>query len=408
MTNPAIHPSGADLIRIHPPEFRERGEWVRVAFPVEGLAHPELWFDVSAEQRHLLSNTCDPALTSLLATAMAAGKTLRVDGPVSARLLWHLRNTVPPVVTRMRPFLRAIPIEASDPRHQWEERGTGVLTGFSCGVDSLSAIQDHLLDETVPPSDRITHLIFASLGNHGYGPDTERRIAQRWERIREGAERLGLPVFRVYSNLPKFYPDQHDSPLSWLSTMTPRASAAPLLLQNGIRRFLFASSHRWADIRVLESRDMSKADPILLPALSTERTELCSVGTEYTRVEKTGRIAEWKLAQEFLDVCIMEGERNCSSCEKCLRTLLTLDLHGSLEAFKDRFDLAEYARHRDEFIARVLTERTMSLHLEIRDFMVCKGFRPPPKARALALALRTWRLVPHGLRKTIRGTREGR
>jgi hypothetical protein len=205
----------------------------------------------------------------------------------------------------------------------------------------------------------------------------------------------------MYSNLPDFYPDLHDSPLNWAAALPLRNSAVPLLLQRGIRRFLFASSYSWSAIRVFDSSDMTKADPILLPALSTERTELCSVGTEHTRVEKTRRIAGLELARKYLDVCIMEGDRNCSACEKCLRTLLTLELNGSLNEFRDRFDLEVYARHRDEFIARVLVEEHAPFHLEIRDFMRGVGFHPPARAKALALALRTWRLVPHGLRKRV-------
>jgi hypothetical protein len=273
-------------------------------------------------------------------------------------------------------------------------------------VDSLSAIQDHLLDESVPEDERVTHFIFISLGNHGYGPDTDARVVHRWERIKEAASGFDLPIFRMYSNLPDFYPDQHDSRLNWAAALTLRNSAVPLLLQNGIRRFLFASSHSYRVQGVFATDDMTKADSILLPALSTERTELCSVGCEHTRVEKTRRIAPLDVTQRYLDVCIMEGDRNCSRCEKCMRTLLALELDGTIDAFKERFDLDVYREHRDQFIARVWAETEEDYHLELQEFMKAKGVTPPPKARLMAHALQTWRLIPEDLRRKIRGMKE--
>ncbi len=403
MNAPLRSDAKPDSVRVHPPEFLDRGEWIRVLYRVEGLGPGELWFDVDAEYRDFLSNSCDPALAALMAAAMASGKPLRLEGPTSARLLWHVRNTVTPVVTRQLPFLAPIQVTAAEARSEWEDGGSGILTGFSCGVDSFSAIQDHLLDESVPREERVTHLLFSHVGHHGYGPEVDERADQRWRRIKEGAEDLGLPILRVVSNTPEFYPPQYDSRLNWIAALTLRNSAVPLLLQMGVRRFLFASSHSWRDIGVFPSKDSTKADPILLPALGTERTELCAVGTEYTRVEKTRRIAEMGLAQKHLDVCIMEGGRNCSWCEKCLRTLLTLDLLGFLEKYENRFDLKEYRKRRNEFIARVSVERDETLHFEIQDLMKSIDFRPPPGARALAFLLKAWRVVPHDLRRRIRG-----
>lgn len=48
-------------------------------------------------------------------------------------------------------------------------------------------------------------------------------------------------------------------------------------------------------------------------------------------------------AHEFLDVCVnsVDGS-NCSHCEKCPRTLLTLEILGNLDDFASRFDLDRY------------------------------------------------------------------
>jgi hypothetical protein len=148
---------------------------------------------------------------------------------------------------------------------------------------------------------------------------------------------------------------------------------------------------------------MTVADPILLPALSTENVALAPTGAEFSRVEKTRRIAGQELVQRHLDVCIMEAGLNCSRCEKCLRTLLTLEILGHLNDYGERFDLDTYRRFRDTFLARILADRKFPMYLELQRLIVESGFRVPLKSRALKNLLRLWRLVPHPLRKRIRG-----
>jgi len=402
MTQLAKTPDPSGRVRVHAPEIQELGDRVRLLYRVEGLKSPVLWFEVDAEYRHWISESLDAALTALLGAAMEAGEGIHLNGPASARLLWNLQNTVIPVVARQLPFLRPISVTASEPRREWERKGSAVLTGFSCGVDSLSALQDHLLSDLFPVEDRVTHLLFSHVGHHGYGPEVDERAERRWQRIRKGAEDLGLPMVKVVSNTPDFYSEVHNSRLNWASILTIRNSAVPLFLQKGVGRFLLASSHGWSDIGVFPTRDMTKADPILLPALSTERTELCAVGTEYTRVEKTRRISDLDLARKYLDVCIMDGERNCSECEKCLRTLLTLDLLGMVGDFRDCFDLEKYRRNRDRFTAQVMTERENAYHAEIRELMRDVGFRPSLKARGWIALTRSWRALPRGVRTALR------
>jgi hypothetical protein len=401
-----IRPSAEAIpgaIRVHPAETRPRGEWLRVSYRVEGLNAPELWFDIDAQFGDFFAGSSDAALAALLVAAMTAERPLHIEGPVSERLIWHMNNTVLPVVKVQIPFLPPTPVTIAEPRGQWDKGGDGILTGFSCGVDSLSVVQDHLLDDKVPEKERLTHLLFSHVGHHGYGPDVDEIAHQRGERVRRAADSLGLPLIRVYSNTPEFYSRQYDDRLNWIATLTIRNSSVPLLLQGGIRRFLFGSSHSWPSIGVFETTDMTKADPILLPALGTERTEICPAGTEYTRVEKTRRIAGMELARNHLDVCVMEGQGNCSRCEKCLRTLLTLEVLGALDSFRSRFDMEEYGKHREAFMARVLVETKNTFHVEIRDLMRSEGFPAPMKAKALAILLRAWRWIPETVRRRVLG-----
>lgn len=404
MSQPSEAGGGKGTIRIQAPRIEDRGDWIRVCYRVDGIGPPELWFDVDAAHGDFVAHASDSAVATLLAAAMEVGKDLVVQGPISARLHWHIGNTVIPVVRRQLPFLQPVRVLAEGGWNGNRSGGSAILTGFSCGVDAFSAIQDHLLRQDIRVEDRITHFVFSNVGQAGYGENAPVRAEERWQRVKRAAEELGLPILHVNSNAPEFYPPEYDARLNWIGALTLRNSAVPLLLQAGVRRFLFASSHSWRDVRVGPTEDMTEADPILLPALSTERVELSAVGTEYTRVEKTRAIAGMPNAQRYLDVCIMEGgDTNCSKCEKCLRTLLTLELLGQLHAFESRFDLGVYRLHRKGFIARVLAEREDLLHLEIQDLMDGSGAPLPASARTIAILLRIWRVVPHSLRRRLPG-----
>ena len=395
-----------NAIVVHPPKVSRREDWVRVGYPVDGLAQPELWFDFDAEFEGFFADSSDAALAALLVAAMEAKRPLHIHGAVSARLAWHMNNTVLPVISRQIPFLPAPSVTVEEARVDWSSRGNAILTGFSCGVDSLSVIQDHFLNPGIADQEKVTHLLFSHVGHHGHGHDVHEIAENRYRRVKGGAELLGLPLLRVTSNTPDFYTKQYNARMNWLATMVVRNSSVPLLLQGGIRRFLVGSSNEWSSIGVFPTTDMTTADPILLPALGTERTEICGLGHEYTRVEKTRRITELELARNYLDVCIMEGHRNCSRCEKCLRTQLTLELLGELEAFSGRFDAEVYQRHRDEFIARVWVDRGKRFHDELRELMGEVGFSPPLRAKTFSWLLRGWRLVPEGLRRRMKGVPE--
>lgn len=368
-----------------------------------GLDPSILWFDVDEAYEGFLDDSLDAAVVTLLIPAMAKGLDLRVEGPMSALLAWSLGDTVIPVTRELLPFLGTTTVEPTEFRYGYPNPGKAITSGLSRGIDSFSVCYEQFLNPDLPDALRLTHLLFMHLGHHGYGSDLEGRVAARWEGARAAAAELGLPLIRINSNAPEFYPSEHNSRLNWAATITVRAAAGPLLLQRGIRRFIMGASGVWNRMGVRPIGWMTVADPVLLPALSTENVALAPTGTDLTRIEKTRRIAGQELVRRHLDVCIMEAGLNCSRCEKCLRTLLTLELLGYLDDYAERFDLDTYRRRRDTFLARILADRTFPMYLELQELIVESGFRVPLKSRALKYLLRLWRLVPHPLRKRIRG-----
>ena len=228
--------------------------------------------------------------------------------------------------------------------------GTGVATGFSAGVDSFSVLADHFYDRTVPPQLRLTHLIFNHTGSHADAGDHERALfLDRYRRAGRVADKLGLPFIAVDTNVMEAYGGRG---FNYQQTHTPRNASVAFLLQRGLRTWHYASSLPHPNVHVGESFDISFSDPIALPLLSTSSLQLESTGGHYGRFQKTMQIAELPDTYWSLDVCVVGRlGGNCSACYKCLRTMATLEIGGVLERYEEVFDLDEYHRRRDQYLA---------------------------------------------------------
>lgn len=88
------------------------------------------------------------------------------------------------------------------------------------------------------------------------------------------------------------------------------------------------------------------SDPMLLPLLSTESTELVSDGLSHDRVEKTTQIMEYEPVYRYLNVCVSgdDTHENCSTCSKCCRTLMTLNSLEKLDDVSHLFDVPKYKK----------------------------------------------------------------
>jgi hypothetical protein len=385
------------VVEIYAPDVKVDGAYFRVTYPVTGLSISSLWFELPTEFASLVGQpSCDAALVGLLIPILAAASRCVVRGPVSPLLAWNLSETVIPVVRRLV-------TDVDNPSFTFEQftserptRGTAVVSGFSNGVDSFTVAADYLIDTVVREQDRITHLLFNDVGSHGVGAAAPAIAAQRWVGVEATAHELGVPVVPITSNLDDFYSEV----LNFQVTSTVRNAAVALLVQHGSKRFMYASSFPWNQISVTESEHMAIADPILLAGLCTERMHLSAVGTKYTRIEKTDRIASLDIVQRRLDVCVKSGT-NCSQCWKCMRTQLTLELLGHLPNFSRVFDLEVYRKHRPAYIAAMWAEIEHLGTMEVRTLAIQRGVRPPLLTRILAFARRGTRRIYRFVRLSL-------
>jgi hypothetical protein len=273
-----------------------------------------LWYSVEDSFGDLLSRSCDAALVGLLIPAMARGEDIHIRGAISARLLYNISGPCQRLLCYVMPRLSPIRITADTLSPGQTPRPEGVATGFSGGVDSYCVLADNLGADTLPGF-RITHLLFNNVGSHG--KDNEQMFHARFEHLAPCAKRLGLPFVKVNSNLGSFF----GKGLGFIKTHTFRNASVALLLQGGIGRYLYASAFNYQNVFVGRSRQIAYTDSISLPLLSTDTLDAFSAGSEYTRVEKTVRVADFPESYGSLDVCINSHQHgtvtNCSVCPKC-------------------------------------------------------------------------------------------
>lgn len=375
-------------MKISAPHVTQENKQIFYRVAVESIRGSEtLWYSLDEPFGDLVAPSCDAPLVGLLIPAMAAGEDIHVDGVISDKLFYNLAGPYQKLLQLVIPTLRPVRITADKVCGSLACRPPGVATGFSGGIDSFCALADHY-GSNVSDSFKITHLLYNNVGSHG--KDGERLFRKRFERLAPVAERLGLPFVKVDSNLGKFY----GKGLGFSKTDTPRNASVALLLQGGIGRCMYASSNSYAHVFVGPSKYMAFTESISLPLLSTETLDVFSVGSQYTRVEKTLRVAELPESYGSLDVCAQTlpdaADTNCSICQKCLRTLATLEIAGLLERYSGSFNLDAYRRRRTMFFAS-MPGSPNPFHKEIIEFCRQRRF-PYPLASRLLNALRIHKL----------------
>lgn len=282
---------------------------VRVESESDAFTPCDLAIGVPRAYADWLDTSGSPWVPALLLVASTIREPLRVEAPVSARLLagaaeaaalyagwWDLAT----------PRIEA-PVAPPAPG------GDTTLCCFTRGVDSWFSVLT-LREHAERP-----HLVYAPAIDRQYS-EARRREAIR--RTRDAAARLGLPLLVVDHHVRHLvdrftiWDDAHGSVLAGMG----------LALGGAAARFVLPASYDPAHMAPHGSH------PELDPLWSTERTTVVHHGAETSRSAKVRRIAAAPDALADLKVC-WEADRddNCGRCRKCLRTMLQLKLAGALE-----------------------------------------------------------------------------
>lgn len=297
-------------IFIGTPALNREGEYTVLSAPLRfGGTEMKLWFRCPASVNPALS--ADPFLAACLIPAMALGNLLKLEHPVSANLL-RATGTVQNIFHNWFPELAKIPVSA-DPIPRSRERQGGVGCFFSGGADSLYTYLKH--------EQEITTIVYV----HGFDVALHEHPLRKKvsDALRRFASRTGKSLIEVETNLRDFT-DQHGA---WGEKIHGAALASVgLLLDSLLERIYVPSTNAYADLFPWGSH------PLVDPLWSTEVIQFIHDGCEASRFEKVAAIAGNDHALSTLRVCWenRNGAYNCGQCEKCLRTMTTLEILGAL------------------------------------------------------------------------------
>ena len=309
------------------------------------LAAPNIWIAVKDEYAYMLSDDVyDAFMLVPLYLGMYFKDDVYIHGCVSKRLYKNIMNYLQRILCDFSDDLSRIDIHVDGFKIADGEPEI-IGTGISCGVDSLTTIYDHYVNEN-DPDYRINGLFFYNCGSHGkYGEKSEQLFFDRYALNKSAADDLGLPVYLINSNLHAFvYSVGHDQNIGHLARYS-----CIIALQRAVKKYYISSTYSYNEIKRFSSDiDFAEfSESYSVPLITTERLELVIDGCQYSRSQKTERISGWYIAQKYLNVCVNNpvDAHNCSICSKCLRTLIALEALGRLSEFAGVFDIKKYKQH---------------------------------------------------------------
>jgi hypothetical protein len=390
-------------MRIHNLEIIERDNDLQIRSLVEYKEKAQyLWYAVDKRcKQYITTEKMDAFVVGLLLMAMRHKEDMEIDGPISEKLYHNLNNGYMHILREVIPSLHIVNIlpkslDGGKSYHCLD----GVGTGFSGGVDSFCTIVDYLINNKLA-NYRITHLLFTNVGSHGEWDEAKARnlFNQRYDMLKPIAQEMGLEFIKVDSNLSEIL--QFD----FLQSHSTRNLSTVLLFQKLFSKYYYSGGARYKDLFIGPSHDIAYSEPATVLLLSTETLECISVGSQYSRVEKTMKVSELESSYRWLNVCWWPVTKatNCSVCPKCCRTLLTLEIIGKLEKYKSVFNLDKYRKVRNSYVRYVLRNKNNPFHREMLEYAKKVEFRFSFANVFLAYVSRFFFPLPleQGLRKML-------
>ncbi len=309
-----------------------------------------MWFSVSTEySKYLCKERSDAFIIACLWYAMVTQSDIEFEAPVSARLYEGLtKKLIPALSNESYGNIKLIGPVSNEPI--WHENG--VVTGMSCGVDSLYTLLCYG-EDTAPDGMKLTHLVYYDRNyllprvQPPYDLDEiYEKAAQPHKHYIEHAKTIAkhhsLPLIVMRNNIDRdFYRGAR------IFTSMHRFLACTLALAHLYGTYISSSSGHEDNVEVSLFAPTQHYENLMCESCRTET--LSYVTSDHkTRAEKLRALADDKDAQEFLAVCYNPDEHgaNCGNCYACWKTIIPLDIMDKLEGFEKSFDLNRYRSER--------------------------------------------------------------
>ncbi len=280
----------------------------RVIADVDGVP---LWFE-SADVA--LTPSTEAFASAMLIPAIARGETLTVEDALSPVWLSNVSQILP--VFHEWWGYPELPPQPASVRTSGVAQSESTALCFSGGVDSFYTL--------LRSGHTINHLVFVI--GFDMTLDDRARFEAFEPSLRAAASATGSHPVVIRTNLrehPAF------APVSWERTHGGAMAAIGHVLNGEAGRLLISASQTHAQTDPWGSH--WRIDRFW----SSEKLQVITAGAELHRYEKVREIAREPLAHAHLRVCWenREPSGNCSRCEKCVRTRLSLAECGELNHY---------------------------------------------------------------------------
>jgi hypothetical protein len=252
-----------------------------------------------------------------------------LEDPVDAVLLENLQG-VQRIWRSWYAGLGPVRINAPAATSHAVSAGTQTVASFSGGVDSFfTLLRRH---------HEITHLMSIA----GFNTPMDDFGSMR-EHLAPIAARFAKQHVPVLTNIR--YGGQGPTPYSIADLMIGYAHGCLLaaithMMEEHFATYIIPASHQYAHLMPYGSH------PLTDPLFSSAKLRVVHDGAAFDRVERTAAVTHSSHALSVLHVCWQDFRRgNCSECQKCLRTMATLDLLGARERAVS-FDWSAYSLER--------------------------------------------------------------
>ena len=326
---------------IYRPQINEEGGEIFVSAKIETqdpkIQLPEkIWFNFPRSCKEYITDRADAFVVAMLPVAMSLNEDIEVQGRVSPRLAYgieeyqHIQNGWWPKKFKI------INVNYNELKNTSEIENKGAVgCSFSGGIDSFYSLWKHMPKKEKIKESRITHCLMIN----GFDKDVDLNNTGFFKKIQEIYEpmmqSLGIELLIVRTNLQKIRHASIEGSNLTKSFVTFLTTPA-MVLGRLFSRFYIPSSYSYGNLIPEGSH------PLVDHLFSTESMETIHDGADASRVEKTEILSQWPETYSRLRVCWARQTKfnektgyieNCCRCEKCIRTMIALELVGALRNY---------------------------------------------------------------------------
>ncbi len=330
-----------------------------------------LWFEVPEDLGERVATSGNAWLAAMLPLASKLGEALHIDGPIDSVLLEGARELME-WWQYWFPEMSVVPIQRASVLAQ---AGAPSRTAqfFSGGVDSFFTVLRHA--DTADPV-QVDDLLV------GWGFDIPLSDSGAFDRVSTSLASIAAGLGKRLVTFSTNIRETRFGCLPWGVIGHGSAMAAvALLLESVYRRVLIPSTDGYRETGPWGSH--ATVDHFF----SSSTMRVIHDGAAFSRFQKVALVATSPVAMSALRVCWRsQSDSNCGACEKCLRTMIALELCGVL----DKASTFAHVRLDLDRVVRVHCPHTAQgslqlYYLEMRDEARRRGRKALAKAISRAL-----------------------